>query len=483
MKSWRFFPAVFLTLLAVVLTTPAWAAYSAHQNDKDINNFLTVYPFAKSTKLDDCSLCHKGGDITSGGKTSYYGSCDYCHQTYGLQAPHGDIQLTLNSFGLDYFKAGRSKDALKAIEDSNSDGKDILGPNEKNNDTFTNIQEIQALTFPGDARDYLGLKPAPAIVLNQERILQLPDYSEFLLHNASKDTDWYARYRGVKVKDLLKYAGIRREAMQITVFAPDGFSKTFLIDAPDPQTPSTIQYDVMGPYPHGYYYGELDFVNYSFVPRYLVHGNQIPDKLYMLLAYLRDGDPLTKGKLVPDPKNPGRLVLDGEGLYRVIPPQKIAGSPDRGQNDPKQYDGWDYDKENKDHNAGSSVRSVAAIRVEPLPAGTTDFNWYEGGWNLVDKARLVIYGAIDPRTYWVWGNVADSKGKPVHDVKISFGLISLGQVGEATSGHWGRFWKDLPAGEYVAVPFKEGYVFEPESISFQLSEEGYRMEFTAYGPP
>jgi hypothetical protein len=35
----------------------------------------------------------------------------------------------------------------------------------------------------------------------------------------------------------------------------------------------------------------------------------------------------------------------------------------------------------------------------------------------------------------------------------------------------GRFWKDLPFGEYVAVPFKEGYPFEPESITFQLSHK------------
>jgi len=56
----------FLVILAlgivwmVVSSTSAFAAYSAHENDQDVNNFLTVYPFAKSTKLDDCSLCHKG---------------------------------------------------------------------------------------------------------------------------------------------------------------------------------------------------------------------------------------------------------------------------------------------------------------------------------------------------------------------------------------------------------------------------------------
>jgi hypothetical protein len=446
---------------------PVLAAYSSHQNDQDVNNFLAIYAFARSTKLDDCSLCHQGGKIS--GKS--YGSCDYCHQTYGLQQPHGDILLTLNSYGLAYDNAGRGQQAILDIGGADSDG-----------DGYTNAVEINALVFPGDKLDYPGLASAPAIVMNQERVLQLPDYSEFLLFNASKDTDWYARYRGVKIRDLLGYAGIGREATQITVFAPDGFSKTFPINASDPQTSSGVQYDVMGPYPHGYYFGGLDFVNYSFVPGHLVNGNQIPDKLYMLLGYLRDGDPLTKGRLVRDPKNPGRLVLEGEGPYRLIPPQKIAGSPDRPSTLSPMGDGWDYDS-NKDHNAGSSVRSVAAIRVEPLPQGTTDFKWTEGGWNLVDNARLVIYGAIHPRTYAVWGNIADSRGKPVRDVQISFGLISLGQVGEGISSSMGIFRKDLPEGEYIAIPSKQGYTFEPESIKFHLSDTGYRMEFRAYPVP
>ena len=109
-----------------VSSTSAFAAYSAHQNDQDVNNFLTVYPFAKSTKLDDCSLCHKGGCITSRTKNSYYGSCDYCHQVYKTQPPHGNIVDTLNSYGKAYNDAGGTQAALKAIESLNSDGTDEL---------------------------------------------------------------------------------------------------------------------------------------------------------------------------------------------------------------------------------------------------------------------------------------------------------------------------------------------------------------------
>jgi hypothetical protein len=440
------------------------AAYSSHQNDQDVNHFLAVYPFARSTKLDDCSLCHPGGKVGS----KNYGSCDYCHISYGLQPPHG--QIPLNAYGQAYKNAGRSQDALRSIESVDSDG-----------DSYSNLTEIQALYFPGNNQDYPGLSPAAVVVMNQERILSLQDHSQFFLNNASKSQDWYARYRGVKVSDLLKYANLLPEATQITVFAPDGFSKTFPINVADPQTPPNIQYDVMGPYPKGYYYGGLDFVEYSFHPGY-DDGDRIPDKLHMLLGYMRDGDPLTKGRLVPDPANPSRLVLDGEGPYRLVLPQKVAGSPDRPSTAAPVGDGLDYDS-NKDHNAGSSVRSVTAIRVEPLPSGTTDFNWIEGGWNLVDKARVVIYGAINPHTYPITGKVLDNNGNPMADVQISFGLISLGQIGETTTEAKGKFRNKLPMGEYVAIPSKEGYIFKPESVTFQLSNRGYEMEFTAYPTP
>jgi hypothetical protein len=446
-------------LWAMVMTTPALAAYSSHQNDQDVSKFLAVYPFAKSTKLDDCALCHPG---SPNGKS---GSCDYCHQTYGLKPPHGNVPL--NPYGQAYKDAGRSEEALRNIENLNSDA--------SANDTYNNIQEIQALTFPGDPKDYPGLVSAPVIGLNLERILKLPDYSEFLLLNASKSQDFYARYRGVKVMDLLKYAGARKEATHITVFSPDGFSQKFPINAPT--TPQDLPYNVMGPYPYGTYYGGLDFVDYAFIPNHLDDGDRIPDKLSMLLAYMRDGDPLTPGKI-----NPTTLKLDGEGPYRLIPPQKTAGAPDRPSTATPVGDGWDY-AANNDHNAGFSARTVAAIRVEPLPGGTTDFNWYEGGWNLVDKARLIIYGAISPKTYWVWGKVADDQRGPVADVQISFGLISLGQVEGDISSSKGTFKKDLPEGEYIAIPSKPGYAFEPESIKFQLSPKGYKMEFTAYPVP
>ena len=60
MKKIVFLVLAFAFLCGAGLTSPVWAAYSAHQNDTDITNFLAVYPSAKSTKLDDCALCHPG---------------------------------------------------------------------------------------------------------------------------------------------------------------------------------------------------------------------------------------------------------------------------------------------------------------------------------------------------------------------------------------------------------------------------------------
>jgi hypothetical protein len=86
----------------------------------------------------------------------------------------------------------------------------------------------------------------------------------------------------------------------------------------------------------------------------------------------------------------------------VVPPQKNPGPPDQrstaaSATDPKAWV-WPYNS-SADHNAGFSSRTVTMIRVEPLPAGTTDINTLEAGWPYVDEQKIVIYGSID--TYLV----------------------------------------------------------------------------------
>lgn len=102
-----------LLLVAGFLAFTHWS--TAQANTPDINNVHTRYPAMVGTRIDSCSLCH----------TSSIPS--------------------LNPFGSAYKSNGRSLAALAAIEGLDSDG-----------DGSTNLQEITALTFPGDASD----KPA-----------------------------------------------------------------------------------------------------------------------------------------------------------------------------------------------------------------------------------------------------------------------------------------------------------------------------------
>ncbi len=113
-----------------------------------------------------------------------------------------------------------------------------------------------------------------------------------------------------------------------------------------------------------------------------------------MLAFKRDGTYLEPGKLTPQNK------LDGEGPFRVVPPQKLPGPPDQKSTAPTTPPGggtwvWPFDN-NADHNAGFSTRTATIIKVEPLPAGTTDIDTMEAGWQYVDDAKIVVYGAIDP---------------------------------------------------------------------------------------
>jgi hypothetical protein len=48
---------------------------------------------------------------------------------------------------------------------------------------------------------------------------------------------------------------------------------------------------------------------------------------------------------------------------------------------------------------------VTIVRVEPLPAGTTDIDLLEAGWAYVDQEKIIIYGAID-------GTDTDANGVP-----------------------------------------------------------------------
>jgi len=376
--------------VGVLVAATANAAYH-HMGEIDSANFLATYPERAGTKLDSCNLCHSGGSYTSGGKTTTYGNCQWCHYKYGYKEPHGNIDDTLNPYGLDYKLAGQSAAAVQAIASLDSDG-----------DGYTNADEIAAVRYPGDPADDPTKFPAPYRVFTRGQLLQMPQHSQFLLMHASKSDDFYAQYSGVTLESLLDDL-LLGSAMGTTVYAPDGFSQYHPL-YPD-ASPSL--YHVFGDYPASAYYynatadlaknpttGWCRYDAPSAAGR--ANGDPIvnPEGLKLLLAIKRDGENLTTGVLNTQNK------LDGEGPFRVVPPQKMPGPPDQRSTAPTTPAGggswvWPYDV-NADHNAGFSTRSTTIITVEPLPEGTTDISVLEAGWPYVDEAKIVVYGAIDP---------------------------------------------------------------------------------------
>ncbi len=361
-----------------------FAAYR-HKGDIDSGHFLEAYPDKAGTKLDSCAQCHSGGRYESGGEAVTLGSCQWCHFSYGYAA-HGNIDETLNPYGLAYRDSGRSVSALKAIEGMDSDG-----------DGYANRFEILALRFPGDKADDPTRVPAPFKVFTRQQIERLPQRTQLLLMNAHKSADFYANYTGVSMEDLLAAAGILPTATHIKVYAPDGFSQYHPL-SPDP---NPLFYHVRGAYPAApYHYREAadtaknkeGWCDYGALAGMNLENHSLienRDGLKLMLAVLRDGRPLDPGRLTP------RNRLDGEGPFRVVPPQKKPGPPDQRSTAGSQDVEWPFDP-HADHNAGYSIRSATIVKVEPLPLGTTDIDTLEAGWKYVDEGKIVVYGAVDP---------------------------------------------------------------------------------------
>ncbi len=357
--------------------------------DFDSANFRSAYPDKVGTKLDSCALCHSGSPE---GEKPVQGSCQYCHAVtkYGAESTAENLLKTLNPYGVDYKNHGRNVDAFQAIANTDSDL-----------DLYNNAVEIAAIRYPGDPKDDPSKVPAPYRVFTREQLERMPQHSQFLLMNASKSDDAYTTYGGVALEDFIK-SMMLDSATGITVYSPDGFATYH------PFTPSTEinTYHVFGVYPPGIFYYDVradmaknpltGWCNYSSPSAAgRVNGSPIinPQGLKMLLAFERDGGYLAPGVLNKQNK------LDGEGPFRVVPPQKNPGPPDQRSTatDAKNPAVWVWPyKNDADHNAGFSSRTVTIIQVGPLPEGTTDVDTLEAGWNFVDEAKILVYGAIDP---------------------------------------------------------------------------------------
>lgn len=110
------FPVAIIVLAALLLVAVGVLlsrSTTASANFGDISNAETQYPGIVGSRIDTCALCHLGSPPN------------------------------LNPFGSDYLSHGRNTAALVAIQNLDSDG-----------DGFTNLAELTALTFPGDATDH-----------------------------------------------------------------------------------------------------------------------------------------------------------------------------------------------------------------------------------------------------------------------------------------------------------------------------------------
>jgi hypothetical protein len=387
MKRGGFYALLVLGLFSLLPAATAFAAYH-HEGERDANKFLSVYPEKAGSKLDHCALCHSGGAYESKGSLVSLGSCQWCHYSYGYDGS-GNIEDTMNAYGKDYKAFGRNADAVRAIETLDSD-----------EDGYTNLEEITANSFPGNAGDDPSLQSAPYRVYTRRQLEALGGHTQFLLMNTSRSGDFYAQYTGMPVEDLLQDAGILDSASGITVYSPDGWSQYHPLNA-DPDPDDEPLYPVNGVYPAATYHydeeadtannptdGWCDYSAPSCTGRNNGDSIAVAGGLKMILAYKRDGHYLDSGVLNQDNK------LDGEGPFRVVPPQVSPTPPDQSSKAANQSVIWPYDYD-WDHNAGSATRTTTIIRVEPLPAGTTDIDVLEAGWAYVDQGKIIIYGAID----------------------------------------------------------------------------------------
>ncbi len=377
---------VTLSSLIMVFMTVSWgfSAYH-HEGERDAARFLEVYPDKAGTKLDHCALCHSGGQYESRGRIVSLGSCQWCHYAYGYDGS-GNILETMNPYGAQYHDHGRNAAAVRAVDDLDADG-----------DGFSNKEEIEANRFPGDPADDPTLADAPYRIYTKPQLEALSTHTQFMLLNTSRSGDFYAEYMGVPMESLLSDAGMLNSATGIMVYAPDGWSQYHPLDPDeDPEL-----YHAKGVYPESVFYydpqadqnlnpvdGWCDYSAPSCQGRNHLDPIPVDGGLKMILATKREGVDLDVGVLNEDNK------LDGEGPFRVVPPQKNPGPPDQSSTADNQDVIWPYNYD-WDHNAGSATRTTTIIKVEPLPTGTTDIDLLEAGWGYVDLAKIIVYGAID----------------------------------------------------------------------------------------
>jgi hypothetical protein len=371
-----------LLILAAAITVCASAAYKGHANDDDVNALLAAYPKLKGTSLDSCATCHRDGTVTfkdKPGVRQKVNSCDYCHVIY--MKGGGDIKETLNAFGADYDKAGRNTAAFKSIAAKDSD-----------RDGSSNADEIAAGFFPGDPGSKASMRIAGSRLLTKKDIEKFaPAITETAFMNTTENEagDFYYSFTGHPVYKLLVAAGMADNATTVDFISLDGYVKTYTVDDLKKMWPQSKPVPGLG----AKELGACGWVNYN-------AGNLDPSKplppAKIILVVKEAGKRIEKAYI--DEKT-GKIV--NTGPYRLFVPQFKPSPPDLPEHidktcvgkTPKPY----RFHEDYDHNGGKSNFAIVAIRINPLPKGTRDFEWGKMSENYIRNEQIIVFGALKPR--------------------------------------------------------------------------------------
>jgi hypothetical protein len=373
----RILSAATLFATVVALALSAYSAYRGHADDGDVEAIVAAYPALKGAAADSCATCHKSGQVTEpSAAPRRENHCGYCHAVHVRNKL--DVKETLNRYGADYLAAGRGIKAIKALAGKDSDG-----------DGFLNEAEFLKGTNPGES----GSNPSAAIAPNRtltaaelRTLSPVTNETVFLNTSHNKQGDFYNQYRGNRVYELLQAEGISENAESVDFISLDGFEGSFTLSELKkawPQAAPVMGFDKKT-------LGQCGWVNNN-VPG--LDGKKALPAVSIMLAFEENGKKIEAGRLDP---GTGRII--GTGPLRLVVPQFEISPPDL----PKYAEQACRDKvakeylfsEDYDHNGGRSSFSIVAIRINPLPKGTRDFEWEKVRDQLVAGEKIVIFGAL-----------------------------------------------------------------------------------------
>jgi len=367
-------------LVFVLALSSAVAYFKGVHKEPDADLFFKTYPKLVGTRLDGCGVCHSGSTALASGKTDGNAAsyCDNCHAAtdYGRKAGN-----TLTTYGMDYLKHGRNAAALAAIEKLDSDG-----------DGVSNSDELAAVTNPGDAQSIPGLRPATHVILSYDELIKkgvkVTEHALFVNSAKSRDGDGYSDIRGFPLIEVLKAAGMSKEATGVDVISLDGYTATFSIDQLRRTYPQSAPVFGLGKET----LGECGWVRYE--AKNLKEGVPLPDA-QILLSFEENGRAYSPASI----DERGRI--NGTGPLRLTAPQmEYPGVPDSSSNateecTQKVSEKYRYHRE-YEKNADHIVKAVVAIRVNPLPSGEIDIDWQQYAKKAIEEKSVVIFGAIRP---------------------------------------------------------------------------------------